>query len=330
VVGAVTVTFLSGSEILGTDNSAPYEFALNQTHFAGSGTYPLYAVLTDDVASYTSQVSFISIDTMSGLPFEDGFDVVDGYTLGDDLNGKAPSAHLDNTWVASGVAVTDSPFQAGGQAAALSAGSAVAQQTFHDGQTDVWTDLYIQPVFADMSSFQPQADSSVAFSVNTSGQVMAFNGSVLTQLAHAPLTEQEWVRFTVHSDYAAKTWDLYLNDGATPIGLGLGFFDATAAACTELQVRGEGAVIDEINIGLVDPRSELGGPQISGVSLTGGEFSLSWDVQSGMSYTIWWTDDLLTGWPEGQVFPASNGSWTDPNSSNVPRRFYRLMSEPTP
>jgi hypothetical protein len=71
--------------------------------------------------------------------------------------------------------------------------------------------------------------------------------------------------------------------------------------------------------------------RIGAVSVTdGGEFRLSWDVQSGTWYTVWWTDDLLTGWPSGQVFTTSNGDWTDPASSNVIQRFYRLTSSPSP
>ena len=126
-------------------------------------------------------------------------------------------------------------FQAGGQAAALAAEAAVATQTFNDGQTNVWTDLYIQPVFGDNSSVPPPPGSSCVFDVYTNGQVVAYSGTVQTQLVHAALTEGQWVRFTMHSDYGLKTWDLYLNDDPTPIGRRLGFFDTSAASYTAFE-----------------------------------------------------------------------------------------------
>ncbi|MBT7068734.1 MAG: hypothetical protein HN919_20740, partial [Verrucomicrobia bacterium] len=168
VVGGGEVTFLNGTNILAEHVTSPYEFALNWTHFSGGGDYELYAVLTDDFASSTSQVSSLTIDTLRGLPFEDGFDAGDGHALGDDLNGKAPSAHGNNPWVASGVVVTNDPFHAGGQAAALTdptRQSVSMVQTFNGEQTNVWTDLYSQPAFGDNSGFR--APVSVAWYVQT-------------------------------------------------------------------------------------------------------------------------------------------------------------------
>ena len=77
-----------------------------------------------------------------------------------------------------------------------------------------------------------------------------------TQLVHAALTEGHWVRFTMHSDYGTKQWDLYLDDNPTPIGSGLGFFDTNAASYTTFTISGaaSNAVVDEIKIGLSDPR----------------------------------------------------------------------------
>jgi hypothetical protein len=64
------------------------------------------------------------------------------------------------------------------------------------------------------------------------------------------------VRFTMHSDYVTKTWDLYLDSNPTPIGSGLGFFDTNAASYTTFTISGatSNAVVDEITIGLSDPR----------------------------------------------------------------------------
>jgi len=252
LVGAVEVTFLRGSEILGTDNSAPYELAVNQDDFSGSGPFPLYAVLTDDFASSTSQVSFLTIEALRGLPFEEDFE---SYTAGASLDTQDPDG--SHPWTATNVVVTTNTWWAGSQAATLTGETAVATQTFNDGQTNVWTDLYIQPVFgADNPSVtEPPSDASFAFYVHTNGQVVAFNSTTETQLVHTALVEGQWVRFTMHSDYGTKTWDLYLDSNPTPIGSGLGFFDTNAASYTEFRISGaaSNAVVDEIKIGLYDP-----------------------------------------------------------------------------
>jgi hypothetical protein len=67
-----------------------------------------------------------------------------------------------------------------------------------------------------------------------------------------------------------------------------------------------------------------------GIALDEGQFSLSWNASSGAWYTVWWTDDLLTGWPSGQVFTTSSGNWIDPESASVTQRFYRVTTAPAP
>jgi len=255
VVGAVTVTFFSGGDTLGVDNTPPYEITLDQTAFPVPGTYPLYAVLDDDFASSTSGVSFLTVELRKALPFVEGFE---GYAAGSDLDGQDPDG--SHPWTATDVVVTNSPVQAGSRAAALTSETAVATQTFNDGQTNVWTDMHVQPVFAsddNASVTNLPAGSSFAFYVGTNGQVVAYNGTNKTPLAHAPLTEGQWVRFTVHSDHTTRTWNLYLNGNQTPIATGLGFFDPTpAASYTEFGIRGAGASrapVDSITVGTKAP-----------------------------------------------------------------------------
>ncbi|MBT7065894.1 MAG: hypothetical protein HN919_06305, partial [Verrucomicrobia bacterium] len=150
------------------------------------------------------------------------------------------------------VVVTNSPVRAGSRSAALTSETAVATQTFNDGRTDVWTDLYIRPVFAsddNASVTNLPAGSSFAFYVGTNGQVVAYDGTTATQLMHTAMTEGEWVRFSVHSDYAAKQWALYMN--GVRIAADLGFCDIDAAAYTEFGVRGAGSShvpVDSITI----------------------------------------------------------------------------------
>ncbi|MDP6523377.1 MAG: hypothetical protein QGH15_04065 [Kiritimatiellia bacterium] len=260
VVGAVTVTFFSGGDTLGVDNTPPYEITLDQTAFPVPGTYPLYAVLDDDFASSTSEISFLTVELLKALPFAEGFE---GYAAGSDLDGQDPDG--SHPWAATDVVVTNSPVWAGNRAAALTSERAVATQTFNDGQTDVWTDLYIQPVFAsddNASVTNLPGGSSFAFYVGTNGQVVAYNGTNKTPLAHVPLTEGQWVRFTVHSDHMTRTWNLYLNGNRAPIATDLGFFDIGAKAYTEFGVRGAGALrtpVDSITIDTNAPAMNAAG-----------------------------------------------------------------------
>ncbi len=53
------------------------------------------------------------------------------------------------------------------------------------------------------------------------------------------MSATEWVRFTVHSDYAAKQWALYMN--GSRIAAELGFFYTGGAAYTEYGIRGAGS-----------------------------------------------------------------------------------------
>ncbi len=172
--------------------------------------------------------------TLSDLSGQHGWYALDS----DVINAPAPLIH------------------AGSQAGLITTG--VVSHTFNDGQSNVWTDLYIKPEFGagHDSVTNPLANSSFAFYVYTNGQVVAFDGrSSPTEFAHTPLTAGEWARFTVYSDYAETSWDLYLN--GSQIAGNLDFVDTTAPWCyTEFGVRGGGpsdVAIDDVNITLSRP-----------------------------------------------------------------------------
>jgi hypothetical protein len=172
--------------------------------------------------------------TLSDLSGQHGWYALDS----DVINAPAPLIH------------------AGSQAGLITTG--VVSHTFNDGQSNVWTDLYIKPEFGagHDSVTNPLANSSFAFYVYTNGQVVAFDGrSSPTEFAHTPLTAGEWARFTVYSDYAETSWDLYLN--GSQIAGNLDFVDTTAPWCyTEFGVRGGGpsdVAIDDVNITLTRP-----------------------------------------------------------------------------
>lgn len=177
------------------------------------------------------------------LPFYEPFEE---RTLGD-LAGQ-------NGWEGANAVVQTNVVYAGSKAAGLSGASSQMVYRFRDGETFLWTDLYIQPVFAaddDASVTNVLAGSSFAFYVNTNGVVVAYDGTTPTQLVHAALTPGDWVRFTIHSDYANTNWDLSLNGDPVPVASGLQFYDPTAAAYTEFGVRGAGATnayVDEVRV----------------------------------------------------------------------------------
>jgi hypothetical protein len=70
--------------------------------------------------------------------------------------------------------------------------------------------------------------------------------------------------------------------------------------------------------------------EIGGIALVEGQFSLTWNASSGVWYTVWWTDDLMSGWPPGQVFTTSSGNWIDTDSASITQRFYRVTIAPAP
>ncbi len=122
---------------------------------------------------------------------------------------------------------------------------------FDDAETNVWTDMSLKPVFGlgPEGDTNPPAGSTFAFYVNTSSNVVVFDGTVPTTLTET-VTEGAWTRFTVNSDHNAGTWDLYLN--GTLIASGLGFYGGANPGYSEFVMDG-GGVVDDISIGTSNP-----------------------------------------------------------------------------
>jgi len=142
---------------------------------------------------------------------------------------------------------------AGTNAISLAGTNAYARQTFNDGQTNVWTELVIQPVFGEAQA-TPDADSTFAFYVNTSSNVVVFDGTNATAVTAVTLTEGAWVHFLVHSDYTDKTWDLRIDGAAPAAATDLDFYDTNATAYTEFGIMSDGAPgtshVDNVEIAL--------------------------------------------------------------------------------
>ena len=178
------------------------------------------------------------------LPFYEPFEA---RTLGD-LAGQ-------NGWKGTNTVVQTNVVYAGTKAAGLTGSDAEMAHEFGGGETDVWTDLRVRPVFGDPGGMPPTG-SSFAFYVDTNGTVVAYDGTTATQLVGNVVQSNQWVQFTVHSDYAATNWSLYL-DGAS-LAEGLGFYDTSATNYSEFGVTGAGdtsAYVDDVRIQTESPLS---------------------------------------------------------------------------
>ena len=100
---------------------------------------------------------------------------------------------------------------------------------FVGDHTSVWTDMYAKPVFGQPAA--PPQGSTFAFYVTTNGVVMAYDGSSARAMPYKKLVEGQWVRFSVHSDYVNKNWELFVNN--LHVGFDLGFRDAGATGYSE-------------------------------------------------------------------------------------------------
>jgi hypothetical protein len=90
----------------------------------------------------------------------------------------------------------------------------------------------------------PEPDATVGVYVSTNAMVMAYSG---TNVVSTGIMAQqgEWIRLTMFSDYAAKTYVLYVNDMRAGK---YGFYNAGATNFTELKVSGENTFVDDIGI----------------------------------------------------------------------------------
>jgi hypothetical protein len=150
---------------------------------------------------YTNFTYTILSRTWYSLPFTETFEARD---LGD-LDGQYG-------WLSQNAVVQTNVVFEGVKAASLTTLTNSVRHIFRDGKRDVWTDLYVQPVFGGRPSGIPPGSTFVLY-VTTNGHITAYDGSTSKNLTPpAPqLTEGQWVRFSIHSDYVNNNWDLYVN-----------------------------------------------------------------------------------------------------------------------
>ncbi|MFU8781359.1 MAG: InlB B-repeat-containing protein, partial [Kiritimatiellia bacterium] len=154
-----------------------------------------------------------------------------------------------NDWEASSVIVQTNVVKSGLQAAQIT-DDGYMRQVFAGGDTNVWTDLYLQPVFFDAGAdptFDP--DTTVVFYFNADGHPVFFDGQIAVVTNSYTATTGEWIRVSVRSDYVAKTWDLYI-DGDL-IAEDLGFYNDQKESYTLFVISGAGssaAYVDDVLI----------------------------------------------------------------------------------
>ena len=182
------------------------------------------------------------------LPFVESFDPQTPYMA--NVAGPLDGQH---GWEALHVTVqTNVTHNGSGAAASLHPDGAMSRHRFSDQQPHVWTDCWVKPRFFSSPPGGFPDDVTSIFYVSTNGQVIAFDGASPTQLLHTAVIENEWVRFTVRSDYTNQNWDLYLN--GSNIASRLGFYSASATGYSECEVRSQGqAYLDDVSIALSNP-----------------------------------------------------------------------------
>ena len=170
-----------------------------------------------------------------------------------DLNGE-------DSWVASPTdagQVQNTTFAAGDQGVSITndgsvASGATISRSFTVGASTniVWTEWMARPQPMLRSSFLFDTNATVLFYVNDSNKLVVFDGTTTNALS-TTVTPDTWTRFTVRSDYSAKTWDLWVD--RTSVATGLGFYNTGASGFSELGVTegstdGSLCYLDELDI----------------------------------------------------------------------------------
>ena len=140
------------------------------------------------------------------------------------------------------------------KAAGITTVSGYLEQQFAGLATNVWTDLEIQPIFHTTVPSVTRTNSTAILYFNIDGKLVVYNGTNAQTLADVTITTGQWVRISVHLDYVARKWDVYLN--ATAAVTNLDFYLPAATNFASFRVEGGGAAVmavDNIRVSFVSP-----------------------------------------------------------------------------
>ncbi len=132
------------------------------------------------------------------------------------------------------------------QAARIS--NAELDQTFNDGQTDVWTVFAWKPSAGAVNADQLLTDATVIFWVNANNTLSAYNNQIPINTA-TTVSTSAWSRVQIHSDYSTETWSLWI-DGTQVINQ-FGFHANAQTALRAVRFKaGDGSelYIDDVRI----------------------------------------------------------------------------------
>jgi hypothetical protein len=149
------------------------------------------------------------------LPWSETFEnnATNAGTLGA-LNGQ-------HGWTASGTGAVVQTATAWNSPQSVALNDARITRLFADGQTNVWTRLYLRPVHGQTNA--AIATASAAFWVGETGQIMAYSNDTVVTLP-VVVAENDWSEFLVHLDYSTQRWSLEVN--GTNAASSLGFHSA--------------------------------------------------------------------------------------------------------
>ena len=97
-----------------------------------------------------------------------------------------------------------------GQKAVALTGGALRHPFVGNNVTNAWFDFVVQALqTADGDSFPLQQESSVAFYVNASGQIVAQSGAEWRTCDAFTAASNEWIRISTKLNYSTRKWSLY-------------------------------------------------------------------------------------------------------------------------
>ena len=158
-------------------------------------------------------LTFLLSATASQLPFLETFEAADGVATG--------TIHGQNGWVLDGgtADVQTAVVQAGSQA--LQIQNAQVVHDLSSSNSALW--LHFQARCEAVPSANPtitDANTSLAFFVNTNGNLVVYNNTVPVELA-VQMPTNDWTRFDIYCDYDDQYWDLSMDGVNVAAGLAL-------------------------------------------------------------------------------------------------------------
>ncbi|MDD2763154.1 MAG: Ig-like domain-containing protein [Opitutaceae bacterium] len=255
------VEFFHGASKLGEVAGPPFVFDwLN----VAPGGYALTATATDNAgATATSVPRTISVAT--GMPFAADFEFLEGYVLGS-LDGQGG-------WTANGASLVTNADAQHGEQSVLVPGldpPVSVGHAFPDSISGavVFVDFYALPAAgvdpASASRYEINGARLAIVRSGSEGVLQIFDGDGSGGGAWEPTGGRfaveadgfaaDWHRLTLRADYAAKTWDLYL-DGAI-VAVDGGFLDNTPTLFSSFSLTGHPAtatLFDHFGAGFDNP-----------------------------------------------------------------------------